>query len=273
MKTRIPLWLALASLPAIAQAEASWADLPRVLAVATFVSAYVAAARAIVWLLIGTAVAWAFHLYYGRARGLTTSELKPLPSYPRPRELDKLRWLLPSFHVALTILTVAALLTLGIGSSMGLKIDAARAEPTIPAVPQRPRDPFEESWRNYSPNGKPWPTSAAYLPGMPLLAQGGLGDIYIDNSAGGSALHVKLCAAADGPCAGMRHAYVPKGQSMAMNDVAPGTYELRYRDLNLGMAQHSKPFTFDAAVRASRVFKPGDLRSSDDFDRVSARDY
>jgi hypothetical protein len=268
VKSRLLVLLA-AAMPSLAKAEAGWGDLPGVLAYSTLALTYAAAAHAIGWLIGLTILAWIVHLRFGKPAGLTTSTLPPpLPSYRRPNDLQQLRWLLPSFHIALTIATVAALLVLGIGKSMGLQIrngTAIRASILqTDATPDRP----VESWIRYSPNQKPWPPETDYLPGMAIQAQGGQGEVMVDNTSGSNDLYLKLCPVAEGSCAGLRHAYVAKGQAMLLKDVAPGSYELRYRDLKFGIAKRSRPFTFIADEAAQQSFAPGDLRTADDFNWV-----
>jgi hypothetical protein len=78
---------------------------------------------------------------------------------------------------------------------------------------------------------------------MPVRATGGLSKFAIDNSRGGSDVYAKLCRPSPGTCAGLRHVFVPVGGTFTMTDVAPGTYELRYRDLSSGALAKSAPLS------------------------------
>lgn len=95
----------------------------------------------------------------------------------------------------------------------------------------------------WSPNGRPWPSRAGYIKGMPLRANGGLSKFTVDNSDGGSSVYVKLCRPSQEKCDGLRHVFIPDGSSFTMTDLAPGTYEIRYRSLSTGSMWKSEPLT------------------------------
>lgn len=92
----------------------------------------------------------------------------------------------------------------------------------------------------WSPNGKAWPTTAAYVDGMPRRASGGLSKLTIDNTNGGTDVHIKLCSFAVERCTGLRNVFVPQGSSFTMANIAPGAYDLRYRDLASGQIAKSE---------------------------------
>jgi len=116
-----------------------------------------------------------------------------------------------------------------------------------PARQPKPKadDPWapvsEEPVTRWSPSGKPWPSAASYLRGLPQRATGGLSKLTIDNTDGGSNVYVKLCRASSTQCDGLRHVYIPRGSSFSINGIAPGTYDVRYRDLNSGRIAKSEP--------------------------------
>jgi curved DNA-binding protein CbpA len=114
-----------------------------------------------------------------------------------------------------------------------LLMSRLRGERSPPAVVT----PAQTRW---SPNGKPWPAVAAYLDGMPKRAFGGLSKLTVDNTNGGSDVHIKLCTFQVDPCTGLRNAFVPQGSSFTMNNVVSGTYDLRYRDLSSGRIAKSE---------------------------------
>lgn len=101
----------------------------------------------------------------------------------------------------------------------------------------------EEPVTRWSPSGKPWPSAASYLRGLPQRATGGLSKLTIDNTDGGSNVYVKLCRASSTQCDGLRHVYIPRGSSFSINGIAPGTYDVRYRDLNSGRIAKSEPMS------------------------------
>ena len=108
----------------------------------------------------------------------------------------------------------------------------AQAQPTpsnsIPAAPL------------WSPNGKPWPATAGYLKGMPFRAGGGLSKLSIDNTNGGSNVYVKLCTFGLQKCNSLRHVFIPQGSSFTLGGIAPGTYDIRYRNLSSGALSKSE---------------------------------
>lgn len=95
----------------------------------------------------------------------------------------------------------------------------------------------------WSPNGQPWPVTAAYLKGKGIQqrAFGGLSKLTIDNTNGGSNVYVKLCRPSNDRCDGLRHVFIPQGASFVMANIAPGTYDIRYRDLSSGQIARSEP--------------------------------
>ena len=95
----------------------------------------------------------------------------------------------------------------------------------------------------WSPTGRPWPERAGYLQGMAVRASGGLSKFTVDNTNGGSDVYVKLCRPSQERCDGLRHIFIPNGSSFTMTGVAPGAYEIRYRDLSNGAISKSEPMT------------------------------
>lgn len=87
---------------------------------------------------------------------------------------------------------------------------------------------------HWSPNGRPWPATASYLKAMPRRAAGGLSELTVDNTSGGSDVYIKLCSFAAKKCDGLRHVFIPQGSSFTMTNIVAGTYDIRYRDLTSG---------------------------------------
>jgi hypothetical protein len=84
---------------------------------------------------------------------------------------------------------------------------------------------------------------AGYLKGNNIRqrAFGGLSKVTIDNTGGGSNVYVKLCRPDIDRCDDVRHAYIPQGASFTMVNIAPGVYDVRYRDLTSGQIARSEP--------------------------------
>lgn len=117
-----------------------------------------------------------------------------------------------------------------------------KVKETKDLVPQFKFIPVEDTTR-WSPNGKPWPATASYLKGMPHRATGGLSQLTVDNTSGGSDVYVKLCSVELEKCSGYRHVFIPQGSSFTMKGVAPGTYDIRYRNLSSGYLAKSEPIS------------------------------
>jgi hypothetical protein len=94
-----------------------------------------------------------------------------------------------------------------------------------------------------TPNGRPWPKGPAYLSGEPVDAKGGLSTLTVDNTQGGSDVHVKLCSVQREKCRAFRHVFIPLGHSFSMKDLKQGTYEIRYRSLANGAMAKSEPIS------------------------------
>lgn len=93
-----------------------------------------------------------------------------------------------------------------------------------------------------APNGKVWPTQAAYIAGYPIAHADGLSKLTIDNSANATDMFVKLVAVDAAKTYPVRHAFIPANQSLTMNKVRAGRYDVRYMDLSDGSLSRSETF-------------------------------
>lgn len=114
------------------------------------------------------------------------------------------------------------------------------AKPVAPIPPQpayiRPRT---------APNGKPWPTKAAYLPVYKVGNNNGHSKLTIDNGQNNAPVFVKLVSL-DGPQAKpVRFFYIPGHQRFTATEISAGSYDIRYRDLDSGGLARSEQFTLD----------------------------
>ena len=94
-----------------------------------------------------------------------------------------------------------------------------------------------------APNGQPWPTTASYIDGYEILARNGHSTVTIDNSRNHSDVFLKLVAldaATDYP---VRICFVPASSQFVFQGVAPGRYDVRYRDLSSGSLSKTEAFT------------------------------
>ncbi|MEX3931837.1 J domain-containing protein [Paraburkholderia phymatum] len=93
-----------------------------------------------------------------------------------------------------------------------------------------------------APNGAPWPATAGYLDGMPVGASGGHSSVTIDNSINRFDVFGKLVYNASVFDQPVRHFFVPAGRTFTLKDVAPGSYDVRYQNLDDGGIYKSQPF-------------------------------
>lgn len=123
----------------------------------------------------------------------------------------------------------------------------------LPDEPQRQGSPTQSIAVRWSPNGKPWPATASYLPGFARKAGGGLSKVTIDNSAGDADVYLKLCSAGYEKCNGLRHVFIPQGNRFTMTGLAAGEYDIRYRDLRSGELARSEPMSLQQIDEADGV--------------------
>jgi len=93
-----------------------------------------------------------------------------------------------------------------------------------------------------APNGKPWPTTASYIRGVPMLSANGLSMLTIDNGNNGSPVFVKLVSLSGKRAYPVRQAFIPAHATFKMKKISPGNYDVRYRDLKTGHLVRSESF-------------------------------
>jgi hypothetical protein len=252
-------------------AEPSWGDLPRVLAQGLLLYVYYVAAMLLPWLAGAMVLAWLVHWVVVQRDRAAPGLYRARMSDSNALGLGTARALMPVAHLVLTGGTLVALLIVGLGMATGLPLPQLRARALAKeaerkkiersAELQRARDAAsaaaadgpDPTWHQWSPNQRRWPATAGYLEGLPVLSGGGTGVITLVNfDHSKSALYFKLCPAGSGPCSGLRHAYVPPGQTFEMTDLAPLRYELRCVTLKTGTTQFSETIqpAGDGVVRA-----------------------
>lgn len=94
-----------------------------------------------------------------------------------------------------------------------------------------------------APNGQPWPASAGYVGGYPLLNNDGEASLTVDNGNNDSDAFVKLVSQGGEQPQVVRHLYVPAFQRFTVDRLPPGQYDLRYRNLASGALARTPPVT------------------------------
>lgn len=96
-------------------------------------------------------------------------------------------------------------------------------------VPAHAPDCDSELRAQAAPNGEAWPTSSGYVDGYPVANPGEEMQVAIDNSANAAAVFVKLYDL--DRRANARYAYVLPHESLSIDKLAAGRYEVRYQDV------------------------------------------
>jgi hypothetical protein len=97
------------------------------------------------------------------------------------------------------------------------------------------------------PDGKPWPTGPRLYRDNGL-SRGGLSTLIIDNSHNAHPVFVKIGIDTR---PGESELYIPRHRLFSLENLSPGTYRVKYRDLQTGMAAQSKPMQVGDVTGAS----------------------
>lgn len=93
-----------------------------------------------------------------------------------------------------------------------------------------------------TPKGEPWPERSGYVPGYPVLNTDGLSMVTIDNTRNKFDVFLKLVSMDNTRPLPVRTSYVRSGTSFTMENIAPGSYDVRYRSLDTGEIFRSERF-------------------------------
>ena len=99
-------------------------------------------------------------------------------------------------------------------------------------IPARRPDCDMELHSLIAPNGEPWPSGSGYLEGFPVGNQGQDMQIVVDNTANSSPVLVKVYDL--DRRSNVRHVYVLANQSITVDKLAAGRYEVRYQNIEVG---------------------------------------
>ncbi|WP_426117933.1 J domain-containing protein [Pseudomonas sp. DSP3-2-2] len=113
-----------------------------------------------------------------------------------------------------------------------------------PAQPQCIAPPVD-------PLGAPWPVTAGYISGMPVIRDGGWSEITVDNSAGNEPVYAKVTDA--GGRHAYRHAFIPAHSSFTFARMDVGYYLLKYKMLDTGCAYASSRIRLEETAVNNRV--------------------
>lgn len=100
-------------------------------------------------------------------------------------------------------------------------------------------------------NGQPWPQKADYAKGYKRLHMSGLSSVTVDNTQNDSDVFVKLVYLEGNKLKPVRVFYIPAHGRFTAGKVNPGTYDIRYQDLNTGEFARTDPFRLEEIQRSN----------------------
>lgn len=108
-------------------------------------------------------------------------------------------------------------------------------------------------------NGSPFPKKSGYIKGYPIQFKEGYSTLTVNNSKNSSDVFVKLYALDSIPPQPVRVFFIRKGDKFTAVNIKPGSYDIRYRDLNYGGLSRTDNFileeyqTFEGATKFKRM--------------------
>jgi len=95
------------------------------------------------------------------------------------------------------------------------------------------------------PKGHRWPQVAQLLRGFPYLNVEGHSTVTVDNSDGDSDVLIKLVSIGGAKAYPVRTAFIPATSRLTFDKLTPGSYDIRYRDLDDGTLTRTEAFDVD----------------------------
>ena len=102
-------------------------------------------------------------------------------------------------------------------------------------VPAQAPDCGQELFSLQAPNGAPWPQQTGYLDGYPLANEGSDMQLVVDNTGNVAPVFVKVYDL--DRHANVRHLYVRALESMTVDKLQAGKYEVRYQNVEIGATE------------------------------------
>lgn len=115
-------------------------------------------------------------------------------------------------------------------------------------LPKRAPDCDTELHALVAPNGEQWPDASGYLSDFPIGNQGNEMQIVIDNSANTSPVLVKVYDL--DRRSNVRHVYVLAHESINVDKLSAGKYEVRYQNIDVGGSRE------ECVARRKRASEP-----------------
>jgi hypothetical protein len=83
-----------------------------------------------------------------------------------------------------------------------------------------------------APNGEPWPAQSGYIEGFPIANKGEDMQLTLDNASNASPVFIKVYDLERK--SNVRYAYVLANDTLVVDKLASGKYEIRYQNVDLG---------------------------------------
>lgn len=108
-------------------------------------------------------------------------------------------------------------------------------------------------------NGSPFPKKSGYIKGYPIQFKQGYSTVTVNNSKNTSDVFVKLYALDAMPPQPVRVFFIRKGEKFTADNIKPGNYDVRYRDLNNGGLVRTDTFDIAEPITSDGVTKFGTM--------------
>lgn len=122
---------------------------------------------------------------------------------------------------------------------------------TISTTPQAKQQRYVRP--ELAPNGAAWPKIADYVNGYPIFNSSGHSVVTIDNTQNNSDVFVKLVSLDGENSLPVRTLFIPAHWNFPLKSVAPGNYDIRYRNLTDGYLSRSERFTVTENPKADGI--------------------
>jgi hypothetical protein len=141
-------------------------------------------------------------------------------------------------------------------SSVPRKTEVAAERP--PSEVPGPTPSSAPHTRHYSrpalaPNGEPWPSISDYVQNYERLNNEGLSSVTVDNKENNFDALVKLFDRELAKPSQARVFFLRAHEEFKLSEIRPGTYDIRYQDLDSGVISRSEPFTLQEIQLSDRT--------------------
>jgi len=171
------------------------------------------------------------------------------PPVPKPKNVfvALLAFIFSDFRITLFVIG----LSIWGFSALTSKTTPTRSYSPTSTTPSYASQPYSPPARpkyirpSLSPVGTSWPSSAGYVGGYQIQAQGGLSTVTIDNSRNSSDVFLKLVWLSASEAIPARMCFIPAYSRFTFSSVMTGRYDVRYKNLDTGGLSKTEEFILD----------------------------